>query len=315
VMKTHLRIGLTFAAAVVAVGFPRGEAIAQNGGEPATVRVSLPAGEAYEKGGIVLYDHVLVEDDGPGIGSDLFWLTANRSPVVEIGGDRVARKVLVVDHPEAISARLYVRAGFQIEINGKPLATAGATEYPEVPVSLLRKGENTILLRKEGQTGTVKVAARADILQNAPDRKGLPARSFQSPDGGKTWAPVDGEILVRLHLVQYAPEGHFLSPVLDLGAGDDGNFALPGAVSIQSVALSAQADVPAGTGVELAFRAGSTPVFEAASWGDWQAAGAEVAKGRRYLQWKATLRSSSPTASPVLNAVAVGEELLSVAFH
>ena len=49
-------------------------------------------------------------------------------------------------------------------------------------------------------------------------RKDRPRRSFTSGDGGKTGEPLEGEYLVRLHLVQYVPQGHFVSPVIDLGA-------------------------------------------------------------------------------------------------
>ena len=70
--------------------------------------------------------------------------------------------------------------------------------------------------------------------------------------------------MVRLHLVQYVPQGHFVSPVIDLGqdppkpvaAGD--RPLLPPA-SIQSASLKADAATPDGTRVELAFRQRSQP--------------------------------------------------------
>ena len=63
----------------------------------------------------------------------------------------------------------------------------------------------------------IKYAPPEDILRNAPERKDRPRRSFTSRDGGKTWVPLEGEYMVRLHLVQYVPQGHFISPVIDLG--------------------------------------------------------------------------------------------------
>jgi transglutaminase-like putative cysteine protease len=338
-MRTDMRFGAACAAAVLAAGLLAGTARAQGvapnaapgagpkaalgaavdaaptGAMGATVKLSLSADDAFEKGmgawglqrshkgGVELYDHVLVEDDGPGIGSDVWWLVANRSPTVEMSGQRMAKKVLVVDRPEASAAKLYVRPWFKVEFNGKVLDAPGGSEYRDVPVGLIRKGENTVIVSKDGDANGIKVAAREDILLNDPDRKDRPARSFQSADGGKTWTPLDGEMLVRLHLVQYVPEGRMISPVIDLAGGDESSLPLPGAVSIESVSLKAQGDSPAGTSVELVFRAGTTPVYAAASWGDWQAPLSQVAKGRRYLQWQAVLKAGGPTATPVLKGV------------
>jgi transglutaminase-like putative cysteine protease len=79
---------------------------------------------------------------------------------------------------------------------------------------------------------------------------------------------------------------------------------------VRSVALRADAELPAGTAVELAVRTGTSPVYEPQRWSDWRPAGAALAAGHRYLQWQATLRSSDPLATPRLRGVAVEAQLL-----
>src|SRR5579872_2738781 len=85
-----------------------------------THRLALPAGEAFEEGqgarlvmhnqdgSVTLYDRVLIEDDGPGIGSDAEWLETDRAPTTEIAGSVRVKKVLHVEHPGAMEAHLYV---------------------------------------------------------------------------------------------------------------------------------------------------------------------------------------------------------------
>ena len=65
-------------------------------------KITLSAVEAFERGigalgvktdrrrtGITLQDLILIEDDGPGIGSNCEYLKTGRSPVFEIAGDNL----------------------------------------------------------------------------------------------------------------------------------------------------------------------------------------------------------------------------------
>ena len=291
--------------------------------EPENCRLSLPAGEAFQQGqgawdvrlhdggAVGLYDRVLVEDDGPGIGSDAEWMKTNRAPTTEIAGNTRVKKVLHVGHHQAMEARLCAPTGVAIEMNGRPLDVTSGTAFPQVPVSLLKDGDNEVVLYCRGDTRQkIRYATPEDILRNAPERKDRPRRSFTSGDGGKTWEPLEGEYMVRLHLVQYVPQGHFVSPVIDLGAKHPqlvaaGDFSLLPPASIQSVSLKADAVTPDGTRVELAVRTGRSPVYEAATWSDWQPAGTAVSPGHRYLQWKAVLASRVPLRTPLLQSVTV----------
>jgi len=285
----------------------------------------MTAAEAYEKGmgawdvrlaregrGVVLFDRTLIEDDGPGVGSDSKWLEKDRSPVEPIEGLTQIKKVLHVERPEAVEAYLVVPEGVgEIKVNGSPLVRNPRTRYPAVPTALLKQGDSEIVLSCPAGAGrTVKVALREDILRNAPDRAERPARSFKSTDGGVTWQPIGGEVLVRLHLIQYRSEGRLVSPVIDLASGAEGSaMALPGAVVLRSVRLDAEAETPEGTAVGLQVRSGPCPVYDAAQWSPWRRADEAGPPGHRYVQWQATLRSSQACVTPTLRAVKVAAEV------
>ena len=280
------------------------------------------------RGGVCRYDRVLVEDDGPGNRGDAKWMVTDRAPTTEIAGDTRIRKTLHVERLGAREARLCVPAGVAVEVNGRAIEVPADEPFPRVPVRLLKEGDNQVVLScPAGVRRKVKIALPEDILRNAPDRKDRPPRSFKSLDGGKTWQPVRGEYMVRLHLIQYVPRGHFVSAVMDLGEGGDTPRPLLTPVLIESASVRADAATPDGTAVELVLRSGPSPVYEAAVWSGWQQPGATVPKGHRYLQWKAVLSSADPLKTPVLRSVAVeakvrrrpapswASRLKTVAFH
>ena len=281
-------------------------------------RVVLRAAQAFEEGqgawkvqlnedkAVVLYDRVLIEDDGPGIGSVAEWMKTDRAPTTVIGGRTLIKKVLHIDRLGACEARLCVPEEVAVEFNGRPVEVSAATPFPQVPVSLLKEGDNQVVLSCPGERRRpILYALPEDILRNAPERKDRPQRSFTSTDGGKAWQPLRGEYMVRLHLVQYVDQGELISPVLDLGQEQKGFCPLLTAVTIQSLSLTADAATPAGTEVKLVVRTGPSPVYEPALWSDWRLAGAPVPKEHRYLQWKAVLRSRDPHHTPMLRAVTV----------
>src|ERR1035437_3141265 len=75
-----------------------------------TRTITMKAEAAFENGqgapelqknfageGVILYNHRLIEDDGPGIGSANQWLNdAQKSPVTEISGQERLKKILSV---------------------------------------------------------------------------------------------------------------------------------------------------------------------------------------------------------------------------
>lgn len=286
--------------------------------EPPAHTIVLKADDAIERGivaniqknaagdGAVLSDSTLIEDDGPGIGPDADFLDANlRAPVVTVGGDARLKKVLNIPRPGTVAAYLYAPKDVGVEINGVQLKSPATGKYRDVPPELLKSGDNELVLSAPaGSHHPVKIARRSVIVKNAPDRKDRPPRSYQSSDGGKTWQVIDGEAMIRLHLVQYAAEGSLISPVIDLGLGE-GKAISPQAVSIHSIELKPVTELPKGTSIEMQLRTGKSPVFDAATWGEWQAPDAAIPAGHPFIQWKATFKTADPKATPALHNVSL----------
>lgn len=316
-MREGMGIAVAAACVVLVAGVPC------RGDDANAHRPAMTAGDAFEGGmgawgvrlrdkdrAVILYDRVLVEDDGPGISADQRWMKTDRAPTTAVAGAVRIKKVLHVERPEAAEARLYYgERGLSILVNGRPVDPQPGTGYPKVPASLLKKGDNEIILFSSGQSGQkVKIALPEDILRNAPERLDRPRRSFLSEDDGRTWKPVLGEHMVRLHLVQHVSQGHFISPVIDMGQapGQDSPLVYP--VAVRSVSLVPDWDVPKGTSIALSVRTGTSPVYEQNQWTDWKDAGSAasaVTQGHRYLQWRATLKTDDPAVSPALKGVRV----------
>ena len=290
----------------------------------AVQRLSLAADDALERAGhvhavryddatrgIVLHDRRLIEDDGPGIRGDAGWQRAGRAPLELVAGTRCLRKVLHLPDAHAKAAHLVVRgrrqssggesavgrmagAGMTIEVNGVRLDATG-----DVPVDALKAGDNEVVIRcPADRPHLVKYARRDEIIEDEPDRAGRPPRSFRSVDAGRTWDAIDGELMVRLHLVQHEPVGEIVSPVLEPATDD-----LRRATSITAIDLDADTDAPDATSIDWAVRTGATPLYEPASWSDWHAAGEVSASGHAFCQWRATLRSPDGRRSPTLRQV------------
>ncbi len=283
--------------------------------------VVLLAHDAYESGtelrglrydpvrkGVILYDRVLIEDDGPGIATDAKMTNPDdRSPLQELSDVQRIKKVLHVERPEALEARLYVPLGVRVEVNGTLLSEVvpidfwtDDADYPLVPPGLLKSGDNEIVVYKPvGKVG-VKTAYRKFILQNAPERKDWPKRSYLSTDSGKTWNQIDDEYMIRLQLRQHVPQGLLVSPVIDMG---DSAQVIKGTLAIGSLTISADADVSPQTKLEFQVRYGTTVVYDQSTWSAWSAVDSAIPAAHRYLQWQATFATADGRVTPVLRQV------------
>lgn len=303
----------------------------------ATVVDSTPLAEAFETGlmarnvqmppdgkAIVLYDLALIEDDGPGACASREYGPA--SPTT-IRGNTQLKKILRLDRAKTRDAHLVIcvaptqqeQSPLLVNVNGRFFTVAvgqfksSAEEWPTIrlPSGLLIEGDNSVILSCAGEKGwCITVAQRDLILRNDASRKDRPNRSFRSTDGGRTWneglgddGTQAGEIMARLHLHQYAPQGGLIGPIIDLAALADRQQFAPDA-QIRSVRVRIQAKLPEGTAIQLAVRSGDSPVYDPASWGDWRIISGELRSDlKRFVQWRATLSTSDPTMTPVLQAV------------
>ena len=188
----------------------------------------------------------------------------------------------------------------------------GGWQRVPVPVSLLRRGTNTVIMRaKPGHRWRFMIEESLH-----------PNRSARSLDGGITWdcdhlsqfGNLNGEYIVRLLLARHPPTGWVESPILDLWRlRTEGGIGQP--ARIGALTIKAATAVPAGTSVAILGRVGSTPTFSPGTWTAWTAA-AELevgkahgerllGKGYRFAQWRAVLSTTRPRVAPVLKSVTV----------
>lgn len=218
--------------------------------------------------GVCLSDHSLLETDGPGSGR-----SERGTHVEEIYRGLLARKRFVLTDPHARSATLYVlspfmtarktQPRFHVIVNGVSLKSRPpARQEPAwheipVPVALLRRGENRVVVRCDepkgsglelliaredefpagggnrvlfGNTALVTSGQSAiyeEFSGEGPQEFTVGTTSERSTDGGQTWTQgalgttndVKGEYVIRLSLDQFRPSGALASPVIDLWEG------------------------------------------------------------------------------------------------
>jgi len=308
------------------------------------VKDRTPLREAYEKGllardvqmppgsrALTLYDQTLVEDDGPGARAlSVNWPTSWET----VGGGTRARKVLQVDRPQALEATL-VFSGDPVQGEAEPLAICinghtiehrstlavshtGNWHWLDFPARWLGKGRNEIVFSCRGPGGwCLSIASRRDIISNASERRSTAGRrSRRSVDRGRTWqaglgpdGTVKGEYMVRLNLRQYRKQGQLVGPVIDLAARTSRGAAVAAAVRVESLRVATKAKKAAGTRVDLHVRTGSSPIHEASTWSGWKpckgGAVRPAVRGHRFAQWRVTLRTTRPSVTPQVTAVAL----------
>lgn len=253
-------------------------------------------------------------------------------PAGEAGGARLARSWLVATeqgvtskHPQELSATCWVRKSFpitlpqvqgadlwifsgggsmarpmMIRVNGHALTHTAPNvrksqgwQRERIPAAYLRTGTNEVILGGSGQV-------RLDIY--SPN-----AGSAITYDAGKSWHPVEGEYIVRLRVLGYAPRGVVTSEAIDTGRQlATGRGIGPWPRAARAV-LAANADVPAGTALAYQWRTGDTRAFQPDRWTPWQD-GASAAAPRRFFQWRAILTTRRGDRTPLLRAVGVSLE-------
>lgn len=224
----------------------------------------------------------------------------NKIAKTSVQGEMIARKVFALDTLGASRADVYVfGAPGQASFNGTAVTFQrmpfGGWTYAEIDGSLLRQGSNELDLRN---------------VSISHDRETRPAKfSFISADGGRSWRRSDGEFVVRLRLFRHPPQGVITSEPVDLAEPDGRDIVRP-LVQVVRVALKADADLPPGTGIVLEGRTGPSPVPDA-SWSNWTPA--DALRPARFLQWRATLRTTDRTKSPALKAVGIKAHMTMVA--
>jgi len=230
--------------------------------------------------------------------------------------------------PVAASARLSIwlrcpgaTAELVVEVNGHPVRVHHRPTFQsqdegilvgywhtnwctvEVEAAWLHPGHNVVTLHTDDGS------AWEILLETSR----WPNRSSKSVDGGATWDFAhlgyddcyDGEYLIRLELERYPAEGWMASPAFDLAATASGD-SLGQPTQINRIVVAGEGDITSGTKIDFELRSGATPAYEPAAWSHWVPAQEYRARpGDRFAQWRATLRTDLPLATPRLRAVEV----------
>lgn len=327
-MKRLFMPGVTVAACL-ACGFNAGSA------EEMTVAGEMSVIQAYEDGfaydvmraagntGVQLNDMALIEDDGPGAGA-----SEKGAYLEEIRKGVLARKTFTLDDPSALEAHIVLMLSPQnrdrtkqerfylilngARIQGNPVPWhEGTWQWVKVPVALLRKGDNTIVVGCDAPKGEgyQLYIARADEYEGgggayasggaagiaAPGRMDMVVdekagkvrfisigkNSAKSVDGGKTWVrmklgntnDVIGEYSIRLNLKRYKPEGSLLSPPIDLWGGIGNMEKITPICKVAGLRLSCEGETPDGAGITWQYRSASTLDMMSGEWGEFKTLG------------------------------------------
>jgi hypothetical protein len=177
-------------------------------GRKISVKQTVPAQVIYDQGfaqhvmregdgAVKLWNHFLVEDDGPGAGS------SNKGAFTEsIFGDRMIKKILPVDDPRCEKATVVFftynwgdlkKAPLEVTVNGHKTTfkyeTTEQCGYVPIDPAWVRKGDNEITFAcpqaKDPASGYVFMIARADEYiagGGNPAAMGEPAKT--GADGG-----------------------------------------------------------------------------------------------------------------------------------
>ena len=302
----------------------------------ASVSTDMTALGAYEDGfaynvmrapgnsGVQLNDMALIEDDGPGAGA-----SEKGTFIEEISKGVLARKSIILDDPSAEEAHAVLYMNFLnkdrskqapfflifngVKIMGGPIAWhEGNWHWVKLPVNLLKKGENTLVVgcdapKGEGYSlfiaradeyeggggaystgGSSALSSAGQIEMVRDERSGkvrlisIGGNSSKSVNGGKSWVrmklgntnDVVGEYSVRLNLKRFQPEGSLLSPPIDLWDGIDGSDKIKPRCRVSGLKISAEGETPEGTSIEWQYRAASTADMMSPEWGAFKILGA-----------------------------------------
>ena len=293
------------------------------------------------RGFIMLDDSRLYEDDAPATGVPEGYDYRGAEWKEDLNKGIVIKKLLMVDDPRATSGRLLFKGieskgnttPLHIQVNGvrfirpasvhtapmaKQYTNAGWDRwfYIDMPVGALKKGENEILMWTESDSPSwrILIALEEEFKRGSIERPHHPNRSMKSSDGGKTWSDtklgatdsVDGEYSIRISLDQHVPYGEYISPVMDIVAGDN---PLKRNVIVNTIDLMIDIETPEETSADAKIRFGKSPLTDDPSWTDWGDVDTGthnvVRENYRYIQWKTSLSTDDPFKSPKIKRFAV----------
>ena len=303
------------------------------------ITTKMSAQEAYDKGfvkdvmrspqniGVQLNNLVLFENDAAGAGLSLkgaHFESIDKSVLVrkrfQLNDNRALRAHIVIYLAKSKAAT--VNPSYYIIVNGQRIEGTPASwhepmwRWIEVPTSLLKKGENEVIIGSDAAKGkgyellfaredeyddgggkflyqgnTSMLSANLLDLGSSEVKNELSviqvgATSAKSLNGGRTWiegklgpkSNVSGEYTVRINLERYKPEGNLTSAVIDLWEGLDSYSVISPICEVDELKLDVEASIPYGTEVVLQWRKSNTKDVLDDSWEDWKNLGSAQVK-------------------------------------
>ncbi len=286
---------------------------------------STSRGIIFSDDGITLENQILIEDDAPACGyssKEGSFEILKKGVVIKkilkiealpVAPARIAMLVYPDFPPQPNNGRhlLFHVNGHEIEYEVKHFWT----DVP-VPVSYLHQGDNVITVRTLEPDSRFKtwIALDENYRIGSNDRLAHPNRSARSTDEGFTWdfdhlgekGIVDGEYPIRLKLSNFHPSGWLQSPIIDM-AKNSNIDGIKQPVVIEKAKINLQKQLPENTQIEIKARTGSTHFISEDTWEAWEiCTNGEIPKSQlknRFLQFKLTFTTLSPTITPLLKNV------------
>ena len=229
-----------------------------------------------------------------------------------------AKKILHLDAPcQQVEVLFYVnwrkepaKDPVSISVNGHPYShhqdvekmLTGGWDRFTIPGERLAVGANEIIF---SGTGSLYV-----------DADNPAGNSFKRLSAGSPWKAnilgpdhnLEGEYIIRFRVHGHPKEGVITSPILDLAKGkpDQPENAVAPVLEMEEIRLTAMSEEPPGTSIEYEIRSGSTSDFVPAQWSEWvPASEIDRAPKERFVQWRAILKTTDSSVTPLLKGVTV----------
>ncbi|MEX2573185.1 MAG: transglutaminase-like domain-containing protein [Balneolaceae bacterium] len=290
---------------------------------------SVSDGLNYVNGAIELDDHILVEDDAPGLGAiqSQVWETIEPGVILQkqLRIDRwpvrqaiLSMMVYPVEPPAPMSG-----GKLQFRVNGnEPIIYEVRHSWTSVtvPAAYLRQGENTIevTVTDDGIGFRTPVALHSNYRYGSRTRTPpSPQRSRRSRDGGTSWeqglgasGDNSGEYPIRLKLRGYREKGWLQTEIIDLsGTADVLHFP----AAVESARIDLDASRTGGSGnLTVYLRHGHTHRPETGGWSDWERqTQSELPAGmqNRFIQLKLEAASDTGDATPRIRNLRLNSRL------
>jgi hypothetical protein len=248
-----------------------------------------------------------------------------RSTPLSTGGEEItrfiwAKKQIQIDDIRIKWARIFFyvyeytnnTSPLYIDINGNSLILANGDKNTagkyfwrslDIPVNFLIQGANEFIFHSNNTAFNAWILSLEGGYQ--------PAHSAKSVNAGRSWRndimgyedAIAGEYLVRLLVGKFVSNAEIISPVINLHENKTG---IDGRYHLKALSINIKSKVPKGTSIDVRFRMGKKP-FEFGEWipGQGIGNGSKLINLQKYIQWKATLKTSNPFNSPEVKKVTI----------